>query len=157
MQARSFSTVVAVLLCLSALRMTAVAAVTSEADSAGIASYRLTMDVARKVETAALAMQRGFEEAGEDEPDLFNEDENLDDSVASLEDNPITAAALRSAGISAREFISFLACWAQTAMYMELAQAERAQNMPVKALPENVKFVVDHAEELEAMRRKMGG
>ncbi|MGA8204343.1 MAG: hypothetical protein WB812_07460 [Woeseiaceae bacterium] len=154
MHLRNFPAGMAVLLCLSPLPATAIAAVASQKDAAEIASYRLSMDVAHKVEAAALAMQRGFEAAGEDEPDLFDEDEDLDDSVASLEGNPITSAALRSAGISAREFMSFLTCWAQTALYAQFAQSGKAENMPLKVLPENLQFVADHAEELDAMRRE---
>jgi hypothetical protein len=150
MQLRSLLSLTALLLCL--LPLPGVFA-QDDAFSAEIFSYRLSMESAYKVDAVNRAMQKAFAEAGEDDPQLFGDESSLDALEAGLKKNPIAAAALRSAGISAREYLRFLSCWAQTSMYTGLVRDGVMSELPADVLPENARFVEDHADELEAMSR----
>jgi hypothetical protein len=149
MSKRSLLAVVAISLCLLPLKML-LASDDSDADE--INSYHLTMDAARRVDAANRAMLQAFAEAGEDDPELFDDESSLDDLEASLQANPIAVVALRSAGIGARDYMRFLMCWAQTAMYAGLVKDGMMPELPPDVRPENVMFLEGHAAELKAMR-----
>lgn len=126
-------------------------AAAAEDDIAEVASYRMTIEAARKVDAATRAMQKAFVEAGDEDPEIFAEGASLDELEANLNDNEIAATALRSAGISAREYLRFIACWAQTSMLVSFLHEGTIAELPEEILPENVSFLEDNADELEAM------
>lgn len=162
------------------------------ADARELASYRLTMETVKKVQTATRLMvtelrkdptfQRqmkleaeiealskkeeltGAEQerltALEEEKERLEESSelnlgsatSLDEMEASVKKMPVVASALARAGLSPREYGTFMMAMIQASMVAGFRKAGMIKELPRDVNPENVKFVEEHEAELKAMQ-----
>jgi hypothetical protein len=162
------------------------------ADAKELATYRLTMETVKKVQTATRAMiaelrkdpkfQRQLKVEAEIEGlrkkdeltdaeqerllALENEKEqleeanelnlgsasSLDEMEASVKKSPVVAGALKEAGLSPREYGTFIMAMIQASMASGFKKAGMIKELPKDVNPENVKFVEEHEAELKAMQ-----
>lgn len=162
------------------------------ADARELASYRLTMETVRKVQTATRSMvaelkkdpkfQRqmkleadiellnkkaeltGAEQerlaALEEEKERLEESSelnlgsatSLDEMEASVKKMPVVANALARAGLSPREYGTFMMAMIQASMVAGFKKAGMIKEVPRDVNPDNVKFVEEHEAELKAMQ-----
>lgn len=110
-------------------------------------------DEPSEAETSRLeAIEREIEEAEEALPSPLEGAKTLGDMEANLRKEPAIANALRSAGLSPREYGTFMLALVQASLVHGLQKAGAAKELPAelegKLNPENVKFVAAHESEI---------
>jgi hypothetical protein len=74
---------------------------------------------------------------------------NFDESVKLVEQLPQLVAALKSVGLSPREFIVGITTFSISGMWAAMKNADPPQRPPSYMNPDNIKFVEDHPDALE--------
>lgn len=124
-------------------------------DLADVASYRLTMDkldryfaaqrnMALRMKAMSPAERAALER--EDDGDDTDAYQSLDDMARKIERNPVMGAAVREAGLSAREFSTITIAMVQSAMAAGVLQMRPNDNQDslvreMKANMDNIKFL----------------
>lgn len=94
-------------------------------------------------------------EALEQSANLFSGNKSLNEIDAAAKRDPLLSGALQSAGISAREYAKFIGALLQAAMIHGFQKAGTIKELPKEANLDNIKFVEQHASELEAFMKEM--
>lgn len=77
---------------------------------------------------------------------------SLDEMEASVKKSPIVTGALKQAGLSPREYGTFIMAMIQASMMAGFKKAGMIKELPKDVNPDNVKFVEEHEAELKAMQ-----
>jgi len=80
---------------------------------------------------------------------------SLSDMAARIEKVPAMAKALRAAGMTPREYSTFMLAMMQAAMVAGFQKSGMVKEIPKDVNPENVKFILDHEKELQALQKEM--
>jgi hypothetical protein len=81
--------------------------------------------------------------------------EELAEIEAAVAKEPLVANALKSAGISARDYAKFMGAFIQAAMIQGLQKDGAIKEIPKDVIPENVKFAKEHAAEFAAFMKEL--
>jgi hypothetical protein len=111
----------------------------TEADEA-----RLEKLTARKEE-----LGEGFAEAD------MTDAKSLSDMAAQIEKFPPMAKGLRAAGMTPREYATFMLAMIQASMVAGFQKSGMMKEIPREVNPENVKFILAHEKELQALQKEM--
>ena len=152
------------------------AAAQAEEDLADVSQYRLSMDkidkymaAQRNIATKAASLtpaQRAAMEANSENSSDPNA--SLDDMVRRIESEPMMVAAIRDAGLSAREFTMITISMMQTGMAAAVAKMRPTDNQDsliraMKANPDNIKFwneneaeITRKSRDIESQMKKLG-
>ena len=144
------------------------AAVAAPADAAAqlpdnlpeeVSEYRLTEANLQKFIRAT----RNLEALEEQDIEVDNplegrdpEDVDFDEIVAAMDEHPQVSAALRDAGMDGREFFTFVFAMMQAmfgSIAVEIGGEEALDDMEDGVLKENIRFIIAHRDELEALGR----
>ncbi len=82
---------------------------------------------------------------------------SLDEMEAAARRDPMVSGAMKSAGISAREYAKFFAAYMQAAMISGFKKAGMVKEMPKEANLDNIKFIEEHAAEIEGFMKEFEG
>jgi hypothetical protein len=133
----------------------------AEEDLADITKYKLSMDkidkyiaAQRNIARKAAAMSPAEREAmkAKDDGDDSSND-NLDDMARKIESNPVMSAAVRDAGLSAREFAVITMSMMQSAMAASVLKMRPNDDQDslareMKANMDNIRFYQQHEAEI---------
>ena len=89
--------------------------------------------------------------------DVMRGAKNIDDSVKRMQQYPQGIAALKSAGLSPREFIVSTQTLATAMMWSIMKKSYPQAQVPAYVNPDNVKFIEDHPEVKEKFQAAWGG
>jgi hypothetical protein len=130
-------------------------------DLADVQHYKLSMDKIDKfiaAQRALAAKANSMSPAEREAMKLRNENTggsnaSLDDMARNIEREPMMNSAIRSAGLSAREFALITISMMQTAMASSVLQMRPKDNQDslireMKANPDNIKFYREHEAEI---------
>jgi hypothetical protein len=120
------------------------------------ASVHLTMDRMTRLYTAISNL--GLAVASHPElEDAIDMDGNATEAqtVAKLSSNPAVVAALRSAGLTPREYVETTMAYMGASMAYGLSKTVKDYKIPASADAANVAFVRDHAADIAAMQKRM--
>lgn len=112
----------------------------SEADQAKLEDLRAKAD--------QLEEQNGAD-------DVFGDAKSIDDMAAKAEQFPPLAKALRTAGVSGREYATFMMAMIQASFAAGMQKAGMLKQLPAGVSAENVKFVLEHEAELKKMQEEL--
>ena len=139
-----------------------------DADLADVTSYRLSMDKIDKYIAAQrnmAAKMKSMTPAERAAVKARNENSNdpnasLDDMARNIEREPVMNDAIRSAGLSAREFALVTISMMQTAMASSVLQMRPKDNQDslvreMKANPDNIKFYREHEAEITRKTKEL--
>jgi hypothetical protein len=84
-----------------------------------------------------------------------NNPQTLSEMAAQVERQPTVAAALRKAGMSPREYSTFMLAMMQAGMVAGFKKTGHLKELPKGVSAENVKFIEDHEAELKAWQEEM--
>ncbi|HUF66884.1 MAG TPA: hypothetical protein VMM17_12990 [Gemmatimonadaceae bacterium] len=132
-----------------------VSASTAEPSAIEISNYELTMDRMRRWMTAA----RNLGTAAENDPTLEPPDADevsYSQMIAWYEQNPTAREALRSAGITPRDFVLTTLAYMQAGMTYAVLGMSKEAKIPEGQSGRNVEFVRANQAELERLAREMG-
>ena len=148
----------------------AAAAPTADRDLADVTQYKLSMDkidnylqAQRNIAAEAASMtpeQRAALEArGKDES---NANASIDEMVKRIETEPMMVAAIKDAGLSAREFTVITFSVMQTGMAAAVLKMRPKDNQDslmraMQANPDNVKFYNEHEAEITQKMKSIEG
>lgn len=151
----------------------AAAASSSAARSSGddltdVANYRLSMDKIDKyiaAQRSLMAKMKSLTPAEREAIRARNENRSdanasLDDMARTFEREPAMNDAIRSAGLSAREFALIMMSMMQTAMASSVLQMRPKENQDslareMKANPDNIKFYREHEAEITRKTKEL--
>lgn len=85
---------------------------------------------------------------------LSGDAQNLSEMEARIRKYPPLMQALQKAGMAPREYATFWLAFIQAAFAHGFQKAGLLKELPAGVNPDNVKFIDDHAAELEAMRKE---
>lgn len=130
--------------------------------------FRETLDVEKEI--GALENKQSLTEAEEERLGALRERrEELEDSVdnplggdtktlgemeARIREYPPLMQALQKEGMSPRDYAKFWLAFVQAAFVQGFKKSGMLKEIPAEVNPENVKFVEDHAAEIEAMQQE---
>jgi len=130
-------------------------------DLADVTNYKLSMDkidkfiaANRNIASAAKSMSPAEREAMEARNENKNDsNQSLDEMARRIDSEPVMRDAIRSAGLSAREFSLITISMMQTAMASGILKMRPNDNQDslireMKANPDNVKFYREHEAEI---------
>ena len=80
---------------------------------------------------------------------------SLSEMTAQIEKVPAMAKALRAAGMTPREYSTFMLALMQAAMVAGFQKSGMMKEIPKDVNTENVKFILDHEKELQALQKEM--
>ena len=139
-----------------------------EDDLADITKYRLTMEkidkymaaqknLAAKAASMTPAQRAAMEARNENSSDP---NASLDDMAKRIESEPVMNAAIKDAGLSAREFAMITISMMQTGMAAAVLKMRPQDNQDslireMKANPENIKFYNEHEAEITAKSKAL--
>jgi cell fate (sporulation/competence/biofilm development) regulator YmcA (YheA/YmcA/DUF963 family) len=145
----------------SAAATPATAASSGGDDLADVTSYKLSMDkidkymqanrnIANKAKSLSPAEREAMEARNEGKNDA---NQSLDDMARRIDSEPLMRDAIRSAGLSAREFSLITISMMQTAMAAGVLKMRPNDNQDslireMKANPDNIKFYREHEAEI---------
>lgn len=121
-----------------------------------VSSYRLTVDGLHKF-VQATANLEALDENEDWENPLENvdpDDLDFDQMVAAMDSHPQVRAALRDAGMDSREFFTFVISMMQAmfgSIAVQMGGDDALAEMEDGVLKDNIRFVIDHRDELEAL------
>ncbi len=101
---------------------------------------------------ATLNEQKDKLENEADSPLSFGQANSLAEMEANIRKTPAIANALQSAGMSPREYATFMMAMIQASMVAGFKKAGMIKELPKDVNPENVKFIEEHEAELKAMQ-----
>ena len=101
---------------------------------------------------AALNEEKEKLESASDGPLSLGQANSLSEMEANIRKSPPIANALQSAGISPREYATFMMAMIQASMVAGFKKAGMMKELPKDVNPENVKFIEEHEAELKAMQ-----
>jgi hypothetical protein len=101
---------------------------------------------------ATLNEQKEKLETAADSPLSLGQANSLAEMEANIRKTPAIANALQSAGMSPREYATFMMAMIQASMVAGFKKAGMMKELPKDVNPENVKFVEEHEAELKAMQ-----
>jgi hypothetical protein len=117
-----------------------------------VTSYRLTTASLDKFVRATNALKElDIEDRFES---MDDEDVSVAEIAAALDSEPRIKNAINGAGMTSREYITFMLAMVQAALGSAMVQmgGEQALNdMPAGVLKDNIRFVTEHQEALEAL------
>jgi hypothetical protein len=128
-------------------------------DMKELASYTLTMDGLNKVDAANKAMIAAIKKdpslKPKDDDDSTGDAKTLTDMEKKINGMPVMAAALKQAGMSARDYAKFMmammqASFAEMAKQMS-AKAGKPFQTPEGVNPANITFVEQHQADLKKL------
>jgi hypothetical protein len=94
-----------------------------------------------------------LEESGDDASG--DNAKSLADMEAAITKQPAMAAAIQRAGFTPRQYVTFTMAYMQAAMVVGFSQGKvDFAKLPAGVNPENVKFVMEHKAELDAMQKE---
>jgi hypothetical protein len=139
-----------------------------DADLADVTNYRLSMDKIDKYIAAQrnmAAKMKSMSPAEREAVKARNENRNdqnasLDDIARSIEREPVMNDAVRSAGLSAREFALITISMMQSAMASSVLQMRPKDNQDslvreMKVNPDNIKFYREHEAEITRKTKEL--
>jgi hypothetical protein len=92
-------------------------------------------------------------------PKLSNQNASLSEMAASMQKEPIVANALKSAGLGAREFATFMLAFFQASMIHGMQKGGMVKEIPKELANtvnlENIKFVSEHEAEISTLMKEM--
>lgn len=103
---------------------------------------------------ALRAKQDAFEKA-HDTDDSENDAQTLDDMAAQIQKFPPLARALKSEGVSAKEYATFSLALFQAAFAAGAQKSGMLKELPAGINAENVKFVQEHEAEIKKLQEEM--
>ena len=152
----------AVIAAVIAAMCSAVSLGAQDVDTRTLQQFRLTTDGLHKMEAVAqalshtLATDPSARKALEDAEDANSDDATLSDMTATLAKIPPVAAAIKTGGMTPREFATFELSMLQASMAAAMIKAGgTANNLPVEVPAENVKFVQDHEAEITRLAQQL--
>ena len=86
---------------------------------------------------------------------IIGTDRSLSEIEAAAAKEPLVANALKTAGITARDYAKFMAAFIQASMIQALQKQGAIKEPPKDVNPENVKFAQDHQAEFEAFMKRL--
>jgi hypothetical protein len=101
---------------------------------------------------AALNEQKDKLETSADSPLSLGQADSLTEMEAGIRKSPPIANALQSAGMTPREYATFMMAMIQASMVAGFKKAGMLKEIPKDVNPENVKFIEAHEAELKAMQ-----
>lgn len=108
---------------------------------------------------ARLEKLRAEADEAEEKLDVAADTNTLSEMAARIEKEPLAAKALADAGITAREYAKFALAYFQAGMVASLLDSGTIKEVPPELAAtmnvENLKFVREHATELEAFSQEM--
>ena len=107
---------------------------------------------AEDAKLAALNEEKEKLESSSDGPLSLGQANSLTEMEANIRKSPPIANALQSAGMSPREYATFMMAMIQASMVAGFKKAGMMKELPKDVNPENVKFVEAHEAELKAMQ-----
>lgn len=87
----------------------------------------------------------------------LNDAKNIDEMAAKINKFPPMATILKTEGMSAREFSKFMLAMLQAGFAAGLQKAGMLKTTPEGVNPANIKFVLDHEEDLKKLQGGSGG
>ena len=130
-------------------------------DLADVTSYKLSMDKIDKYIAAQPALTAKMKSMSQAERDAVkarnegrdNSNASIDDMARNIESEPVMNDAIRSAGLSAREFALITMSMMQSAMAASVLKMRPNDNQDslireMKANPDNIKFYREHEAEI---------
>ena len=126
-------------------------------DDPALASYRLTSSNLTKFLAATQALNGldGDSFDLEDQIDMDNpEDVNIADIAAAFDGEPRVKNAINGAGLSSREYVTFLFSMLQAmfgSIAVQMGGDEALAQMPNGVLKQNIQFFLEHQDEFEAL------
>ena len=137
----------------------AAASATSNAEptSEDISNYSLDMDKMRKL----TATMQYLGEAAQSDPTAgdaarMGNNETTAQTIAKLDANPTTRAALRKAGWSAKDYVWTTAAFLQAGMLQGVIASGQGK-LPAGHSPKNIEFLKTHQKEIDALGEVSGG
>jgi hypothetical protein len=128
-----------------------------DADEREVTAFRLSMDNLIKFGNATSALMK----ITHDDPSLRKQMEeeqqgkNLQEETAALERHPTAVAAIRSAGLTPREYLVMTATIVSTTMAVGMKKEGMIKEFPAIVSAENAAFVNQNYEKISALLKKM--
>jgi hypothetical protein len=126
-------------------------------DDPALANYRLNSATLTKFIAATQALQ-AIEDDDFDLEDQFDmenpESISLSNIAAAFDSEPRVKGAINGAGLSSREYVTFLFSMMQAmfaSIAVQMGGEEALNDMPNGPLKDNVRFFMEHQEEFEAL------
>lgn len=126
-------------------------------DDPALASYRLTSANLTKFLAATQALN-GLEGENFDLEERFQtqdpEDLNIGDIAAAFDGEPRIKGAINGAGMSSREYVTFLFSMLQAmfgSIAVQMGGEDALNEMPNGVLKSNIQFFLEHQDEFEAL------
>ena len=121
------------------------------------------IDALEKKDSLTEAEEKRLEALRERQEQLENEDDNplggdarsLSEMEARIKRYAPMMAALQKEAMAPREYAKFWLAFVQAAFAQGFKKAGLLKELPPDVNPDNVKFVEDHADEIEAMQREI--
>jgi hypothetical protein len=89
--------------------------------------------------------------------DVMHGAKNIDESVKQMQQYPQGIAALKSAGLSPREFIVSTQTLSTAMMWSIMKKSYPQAQVPAYINPDNVKFIEDHPDVMQKFQAAWGG
>lgn len=136
------------------------AAAQADQDLSDISEYRLSMDkidkyiaVQHNLAVKMKTMSPAERQALGNRDDASDPNASLDDMVAKIDKQPVLVDAIKSAGLSTREWVVITMSMMQTAMAASVAKMRPTDNQDslireMKANPDNIKWYNEHEAEI---------
>lgn len=127
----------------------------ADPDSKEYRSYRLTMENVGKFVAASKALVR----LSHDNPDLEKDMESqsdartIEDAVRTTEKYPAVTAAIKSAGLTTRDFVVMTGTLMGAEMAVGMKKQGQIKQYPPSVSPENAAFVEQNWDRLNAMMK----
>ncbi len=86
---------------------------------------------------------------------IMGNDKSLSEIEAAAAKEPLVANALKSAGISARDYAKFMGAFFQSAVIQGMQKSGALKQIPKDVNPENLKFVDEHGAEFETFMKEL--
>ncbi len=132
-------------------------------DDPALASYRLTSANLAKFLAASQALN-ALEGENFDIEDRFEdadpEDLDIGEIAAAFDSEPRVKGAINGAGMSSREYVTFLFSMLQAmfgSLAVQLGGEEALADMPNGVLKQNIQFFLEHQDEFEELDMGSGG
>jgi hypothetical protein len=129
-------------------------ATAQEADARAIAAYRLSEATLTKFITAS----RGMAAASRAQRDTVTEDEGpqtIADMAAFYDGQPAARRALAGAGLTSREYVTFMFTLLQAGMGSWLVERQGWDKLPPEIARENVAFYQRHKAQLDSLTAEL--
>lgn len=106
----------------------------------------------KRMEAIAARLEVLDEQESKSNPINLNDAKNIDEMAARIQAFPPMAAALRKEGLTAREFSKFFLAMLQSGFAAGLQKAGLLKETPEGVNPANIKFVIEHEQELKKLQ-----